>query len=369
MYYLVHRADLRDDYQPGQPRLDADDLQQIRQLAQASCLEATAWGVAYPDLTRVLLPMLANRVVDRGWAVEQMWRRRMDSLQAGDGPAGDWRLNDMVAAIEQNHFPVVVFNATLVETGQRLLISPVVAGRRSGMPDSVVAQEFLQMFPASRTRVSTAVRLSATFPYVSPICRAFPEEPYGEQQRFHVADGGYADNDGLVTVIDWLDRLGTRYGSPEGPPPPFDRVLLVQIRPFPDSDPPAPREKRGWLYATAGPLVTMTNVRKTSQAERANLEVGMLRQLRGPQQDPRTDDRATGHWNLPVESVQLVFQPSGSDTDSLASLIPLSWKLTPRQKRAVRDAWHSLVSSQATRADHPLKVIDRYFPRRQHRSP
>jgi hypothetical protein len=359
MYYLIHRSDLRDDYQPGQPILTDHDLEQVRRLAQASCLEATAWGVAYPDLMRVLLPMLSNRLVDRGWAVEQMWRRRMNRLQSGDVALGDLRLNDLIPAIKQNGFPMVVFNATLVETGQRLLISPVVAGRRDEIPETVAAQEFLRMFPDSRTRVSTAVRLSATFPYVSPICRALPDEPYHAEQAFHIADGGYADNDGLVTVIDWLVRLGQRYSVAGANPAPFDRVLLVQIRPFPASEATAPAENRGWLYATVGPLVTMTSVRKASQAERGNLEVKLLRQL------SRLEPLETADpWKLRLESVQLVFAPAQTTTGSPASLVPLSWKLTPRQKLAVRQAWEALVRSQAAEGQHPLHVLDRYFQRR-----
>ena len=366
MYYLIHRADLREDFdrQAATQLLTEDDLSHIRQLAQASCLEATAWGIAYPDLMRVLMPMLANRVVDRGWAIEQVWRNRMRTPGADQNELGDLRLNDMLSAVRQNDFPIVVFNATLVETGQRLLISPITAGRRPGIPESVGAREYLQMFPDSRTRVSTAVRLSATFPYVSPICRALPDDPATPEQGFHIADGGYADNDGLVTVIDWLDRLIRRYIEPGAPPPPFDRILLVQIRPFPLKEAPLPTENRGWLYATVGPLQTMTSVRRSSQAERGNLEVNILCQMnRLVERLAKNQPGGNGNSTFNVDSVQLVFQPLQLDNEPFSSLIPLSWKLTPRQKLAVQDAWSSLVQAQANDADHPLSVIDRYFAR------
>jgi hypothetical protein len=312
------------------------------------------------------MPMLANRVVDRGWAIEQVWRRRMQTTGTHQREFGDLRLNDMISAVRQNDFPIVVFNATLVETGQRLLISPVTAGRRAGIPASVGAREYLQMFPESRTRVSTAVRLSATFPYVSPICRALPHEPATPDQGFHVADGGYADNDGLVTVIDWLDRLIRRYVEPGAPTPPFDRILLVQIRPFPLRDAPLPTENRGWMYATVGPLQTMTSVRRSSQAERGNLEVNILCQMnRLVERLAKSQSGENGNSTFHVETVQLVFQPSQLDSEPFSSLIPLSWKLTPRQKLAVQDAWRSLVQSQAIDADHPLSVIDQYFARQR----
>jgi hypothetical protein len=75
-------------------------------------------------------------------------------------------------------------------------------------------------------------------------------------------------------------------------------------------------------------------------------------------------EAATPPATFHIESVQLVFQPKQRTNEPFASLIPLSWKLTPRQKLAVQEAWDLIVGSQAGAPEHPLNVLDRYFERR-----
>lgn len=59
----------------------------------------------------------------------------------------------------------------------------------------------MQQRTLMRISVATAARLSATFPYVSSAAR-IPAEfaPYA----FHFVDGGYFDNDGTSSVIEFL---------------------------------------------------------------------------------------------------------------------------------------------------------------------
>src|SRR5262249_11055263 len=115
---------------------------------------------------------------DRGWALEEAWQknvspalgRSMRSLQAGE-EAG-WR-------------PSLVFSPMLVEDGRRLLISNLDLKEITESEGSLFiadddefncegsyslsAVEFYRLFPsADEFRLSTAVRMSASFPYVSP---------------------------------------------------------------------------------------------------------------------------------------------------------------------------------------------------------
>ncbi len=133
--------------------------------AMASSLDATAWGIAFPDLLRVVFPPVVPRTDDRGARIEDAWRRGLVHR--------DIRLTDWSARIRQGLMPIPVFNSTIVETGQRLLSSPVLGRRPEDPPaDASQARELLHLYPGARPRLSTAVRLSATFPFVSPICRA-----------------------------------------------------------------------------------------------------------------------------------------------------------------------------------------------------
>jgi hypothetical protein len=191
---------------------------------------------------------------------------------------GDLRLIDWAVPMGQGRMPVIVFNATTVETGQRLLISPVVGYGEGDQRDQ--PREFLcEQNPAALSlRVTTAARLSATFPYVSPISRPAECPGLGESERYHVADGGYVDNEGVFTAVDWLDRLLAYYRERPPQEQPFDRVLVVRIQPFPVDSLPEP-DTGGPLLAAFGPARTILEVRVASQMERNRRGLELLREF------------------------------------------------------------------------------------------
>ena len=92
VFYLSHRSDLSPDFdsEEGGTVLSPEAIEKIRLASRASGLEATCWGIAYPDTLRAVFPPLARESIDRGWSIEQSWRARMDS--AGPG-FGDLRLS------------------------------------------------------------------------------------------------------------------------------------------------------------------------------------------------------------------------------------------------------------------------------------
>jgi hypothetical protein len=70
--------------------------------------------------------------------------------------------------------------------------------------------------------LSTAARLSASFTYVSPATRL---EPKFAGNAYHFVDGGYFDNDGTGSVIEFLDSISQANAFPDGQP-----ILLIEIR-------------------------------------------------------------------------------------------------------------------------------------------
>jgi hypothetical protein len=87
--------------------------------------------------------------------------------------------------------------------------------------------DFNTLYAGYDIDVVTAARLSATFSYVSPISRYVGENPQG---NYHIADGGYFDNSGVVTMVEWLNEwLDPQKGLN------IKRVLLLQINAFPES--------------------------------------------------------------------------------------------------------------------------------------
>ena len=427
MFYLVNRAEMNVSPDPAVPigePLTAETIDGIRNAAQSSALEATAWGLAYPDTLRTVLPFVVDEHVDRGWAIEQVWRQRMKSTGPDKLDRGNLTLIDLAKAIKQNHLPVPVFNATLMENGKRLQISPVLAPpipvdeERDQVPDAAV--ELLKEFPRARPLIATAARLSATFPYVTPAARSDcpHESKYGE---FHVVDGAYVDNEGAVTSVDWINRLLAHYERHPEEERPFDRVVLLRIQAFPAAVGQAagnePPSSPGWRSALIGPIDAMLTVRSASQTERGDLEVGLLANATRAKTEVRAriaefnaeqsiEDASAAKAQLDViaedatiqanlspaelarmqamsrdafeiakdvqESVKQVEEEVIAATEievipvmidfqspNKSIAIPMSWKLTSKQKDNVQQAWTSLTNKGYRQ--RPLKKLDSFF--------
>jgi hypothetical protein len=292
-------------------------LDDINRAAQASSLEATAWGWVYPDFFRLILPWGVNAFKDRAWAMERAWERSLLRLETGVRntvtPGRASSLSDWASGVRRGVLPATIFNATVVESGRRLLVTPLDLGSISRGRGDLADRGVAALYGLSHFDLPmlTAARLSATFPYVTPIATA--RRTSGEPlPAWHVADGGYFDNFGVVTAAEWLvtlleheDRLWER----------FRRIVVVEIRAFPaDETVEPPHRSGGWAYATWGPVRTVLKVRKSTQSVRGDFELEIL------------SDRCPGF----LESV--VLAPDGIDP-------PLSWHLSEADKVAIDRAW------------------------------
>src|SRR5439155_25876077 len=120
-----------DDYQPNgvlpPVRKPLDDYAPL-QRADASSLDELAWGLVYPDFFWSLFPFAKgfyfcpfhfvngpNLMSDRGTALQDAWKLTKSLKTA---TLSNWRRE-----VAKGKRPAVVFNATFVETGERLLLS------------------------------------------------------------------------------------------------------------------------------------------------------------------------------------------------------------------------------------------------------
>ena len=286
--------------------------------AEASSLDDVAWGLTYPDAVWTVAPFLRglsivprphlvngpNLLVDRGTALENSWKRTPSLATA---TLDDWRRD----AATGNR-PAVIFNSTIVETGERMLLGTTSLDAKDaiGRVDFGTDRHYLD----SDVQVVTAVRLSATFPYVSPPARLARNGVFDDE--FHMVDGGYYDNYGTATLVEWLNQAFS--GASGGRP---SKILLLQIRSFPTEQPGAPPGKRGWLFEAAHPLETLYNVRGAGQLSHSDVNVALLQRARPD-----------------VTSIIIEF-PSrvAEDLDDVAP--PLSWHLTPQDRGRLRAAW------------------------------
>ncbi|QDU74697.1 Patatin-like phospholipase [Bremerella volcania] len=251
-------------------------MEEVRERAKLSCLEPIFFAATFHDL----LPLTPY---DRGTAIERFWDFTLRSGERGSPSLSDWGIQ-----AQSGQMPVMVFNATDVKSGRRVLLASTSIRDDSQETHShgMVCNTHTCAFDLRQNdldmNVATAVRLSASFPYVTPISR--PVHGEGGKQVMppvRIGDGAYADNDGIMTALESVSQLIDRFSTLPPSQRPFDRILLINIDNYGTSAGHPEIEGSGGQvealsYATIGPLLGLSNVRGASQAERGRLEVGLL---------------------------------------------------------------------------------------------
>jgi len=140
------------------------------------------------------------------------------------GNAWDFRFNQNTDFILEKPFiayrdleksgqiPLMVLAPSIINNGQRLIISPVglsflthyrndYQNRSTDLYDGVEYARFFKSRQGDSLSFVTALRLSATFPYITPMV-TLPTEPSME-----AVDAGARDNDGLLLTIRFLHNF------------------------------------------------------------------------------------------------------------------------------------------------------------------
>lgn len=356
------------DYPVCAPRTP-ERLEEIRRSTASDSLRATAWGIVYPDFLRIafaplfeLWPRAENW--DRAAATEAAWRASTGSADP-ETTLGQWR-----AAVRRGHRPISLINTTTVETGETFIMAPIdidpATEGLQGVPS------FFHEYSSHDVQALTAARMSATFPWVSPVARprlalqggdtvtgtgtgAGDDEPR-ISRPFYLADGGYFDNFGVATLIRWLTaivpgfmELEPRAAGAEGP----KRLMLLLIR---DSTPvPAERrrftQERGFRYELTGPIETMLNSRGSTQDARNANELLLFEEL----------------WRLAalaedanVEVTQVNFRLD----NRVAREVSLSWSLTEHEVGLLKGALCEMVDEAragGAGSNNPFAAVGDYL--------
>jgi hypothetical protein len=309
---------IADAYDRGHlPPMSDIDAEPAVKAAEASSLDNVAWALAYPDLVWTVAPFLKGLwlwpfhlvngpllTVDRGTALEDAWKRTPTLAAA---TLDDWR-RDLVAMQR----PAVIFNSTIVETGERMVFGTTALdkAKAAGRVDLGTDERYVD----ADVHVVTAARMSATFPYVSPPARIQRHGVFDDQ--YHMVDGGYYDNYGTATLVEWLDQ-GLHAAAASKP----TRILIIEIRSFPTGDPRPPDGRRGWWFETAHPATTLYAVRGAGQLSHSIEDVDLTQKV-----------------HPEVTSLVIEFPARVADeADDVAP--PLSWHLTPGDRGRLRAAW------------------------------
>lgn len=159
---------------------------------------------------------------DRGYAMEQEMIRNTEGIL-------DKKLGDYQQKERDGNVPMAIINGTIVNDGRRLMMCAQPLGfltqseydvENAEYPaiDGVDFATFFQSQNPYNLRLPTALRMTATFPYILPVVR-LPSEP-----AINVMDAGLRDNFGIELSNRYLHTM--RKWIKEN----TSRVIMLQIR-------------------------------------------------------------------------------------------------------------------------------------------
>ena len=382
-YYLkaIHKN-------PTAPNLDGMVVS-----AQCSSLEAVGWGLLYYDFARAIIPGLpwitppssgdgdldtTPLGKDRTWALRRAFERNnydrycfktaqsnlpssLTPLNPGieqprislhdrlfpRPPRNTTRLT-LQALLSDPKFPAFTMNTTTVEAGNRFLLAnyrlpDYFLGAIEGPP----AESFINLLPGKEhpdLPLASAAQLSATFPYVSSAAR-IPRR-YTDNSA-HFVDGGYYDDDGTSSAIEFLRYVLDSPVTGQTDPAQRNvmnklgdnrrlRIMLIEIRNSADND--LPKIAKPPKALTPNGVVTPKSYQ----------HAGLLQQLGFPLEgfwqaghgsvtgrDRNGLDLLVQSHEKKLELHQIIFddvtQPA-SRWYVVSAQDPLSWSLTPRER-------------------------------------
>lgn len=183
---------------------------------------------------------------DRGYAFEQELIHNTGGLL--DQTIGDYREAEAAGTI-----PAMILNSTIVNDGRRLMVAaqpvsylcrPAYAYRDS-FPSLVDAVDFAGFFAGQdpyNLRLTTALRMNASFPYVLPVVR-LPSRP-----EINVMDAGLRDNFGMEVVMRYLHTHLAWMQKHAG------NIIILEIRDTQPHEVFTPREQTSLSSMIVDPL-------------------------------------------------------------------------------------------------------------------
>jgi hypothetical protein len=201
----------------------ASFVEQARGSLRHDLLSSPLSALLFGDLVQRFVPYPLP-FTDRARAIE---RAMEAAAAAGDGidsrRFGD-RFVELWSGPSARRVPSLLLNTTVVETGQRAIVSNLrIDDSFTDAVDLLGDDKLTQDMP-----LSTAAHLSARFTYVSPAAtiRRADGRVWG-----HVVDGGYFENSGSVTAMELIEAIR----SPATLDAPAIVPMLILIRNDPES--------------------------------------------------------------------------------------------------------------------------------------
>ncbi len=177
------------------PHASGSRREEIDSMLDQDFLSDTLGAMLFPDLLQRFLPLpiLNDRAVALDQSFERAWKRAhsADPTRFNDSFHELWRKDPY-------RVPLLFFNSTVVETGQRAINTPIATLTKD--PDPAFTDTLsVGRLIGTELPLSTAALLSARFTYVSPAALI---DTHGQHDPnwIRLVDGGYFDNSGAVTA-------------------------------------------------------------------------------------------------------------------------------------------------------------------------
>lgn len=318
-------------------RHTAGELDKLLEGLQQDCLSPVARQMATLDLMTILMPgRLPKAVQDRGLVLEETWEQNLGQFCPSAGAPMKGPSRALRDGEREGWRPSLIFSPMIVEDTAPMLISNLDLHKLDPK-----RAEFFKKFAdepavveADQLKLSTAVRMNAAFPLVSPAVYL----PTNPPKR--LVDAGYYDNYGVSTAAAWLtsnlDWLADHTGG----------VVLIQIRAYPDAVPTVqPEGFWNWIPNSiqwlTTPLEGFTAAGRRVMIDRnKDLIAGLDRAF-----------KATHKPDFSFETVELECRES----------VPLSWYLTQKDKKKLElCARTDKVSQAQDRKENGGERCDKY---------
>lgn len=200
--------------------------QRARRLLARDFLAPLVAGTLFPDFVQRLLPFPVEklsraRALDASF--ERAWRDTEQPAQSDKAPLNPFEQNFRAHWRAEGAAPALVLNATEIDHGLRYLFSPF----RISLQDSETGVTFNpnSRWSAQRlydddlpnkrdVKLSTAVGVSARFPWITPAASITSARAWGKEKR-RLVDGGYFENSGVETAHDIIAMLGQFERKPD----------------------------------------------------------------------------------------------------------------------------------------------------------
>lgn len=234
------------------------------------------------------------------------------------------RLSDYKKPESESQIPMMVFSPSIVNDGRKLLVSPQGISYLTQNPqtpntiyeklyDDVEYSKFFEKQSAGNTLFTSVLRMSATFPYISPSA-VLPCEPEVE-----VIDAGYRDNYGLESSLRFIRAFNDWIAENTS------GVVIIQLRDKPKTASIQPSAPQSFLQALSKPmgsfysnLFNVQDFNQNRQIQGVDLWSKSTIEFIDLELNNAPGDRISLNWHLTNQEKRKVFASLNTEKNQLA---------------------------------------------------